>query len=63
MINKISNFFYTVFGNVFSFRLISKKDYNELNHFRDSNIGLYAIDQNPKDVTYKWILENNSEIT
>ena len=60
----IKQFFLHGVGNrFFSFRIISKNDYNELKLFRDSNIGLYAIDQKPKDVDYKWIIENNFRIT
>jgi hypothetical protein len=63
MITIISNFFYTVLANVFNFKVISKSKYNDLVHFKDSNTGLYAIDQNPKNVDYKWIIENNFRIT
>lgn len=54
---------YTVLANVFNFKVISKSKYNDLVHFKDSNTGLYAIDQNPKNVNYKWIVENNFRIT
>jgi hypothetical protein len=60
---KKSYTFYTVLANVFNFKIISKSKYNNLVHFKDSNIGLYAIDQNPKNVDYKWIIENNFRIT
>ena len=60
---KKSYTFYTVLANVFNFKIISKSKYNDLVHFKDSNIGLYAIDQNPKNVDYKWIIENNFRIT
>ena len=60
---KKSYTFYTVLANVFNFKVISKSKYNDLVHFKDSNTGLYAIDQNPKNVDYKWISENNFRIT
>tara|TARA_B110000114_G_C14883595_1_gene313742 strand:- start:428 stop:640 length:213 start_codon:yes stop_codon:yes gene_type:complete len=60
---KKSYTFYTVLANVFNFKVISKSKYNDLVHFKDSNTGLYAIDQNPKNVDYKWIIENNFRIT
>ena len=59
---KKSYTFYTVLANVFNFKVISKSKYNDLVHFKDSNTGLYAIDQNPKNVDYKWIIENNFRI-
>jgi len=34
-------------------RLIKENEF--LNYFRDSSIGLYCIDRNPKEVTKKWI--------
>jgi hypothetical protein len=60
---KKSYTFYTVLANVFNFKVISKSKYNDLVHFKDSNTGLYAIDQNPKNVEYKWIIKNNFRIT
>ena len=60
---KKSYTFYTVLAQVFSFKIISKSKYNYLLHFRDSNTGLYAIDQNPKDVDYDWIVKNSFRIT
>lgn len=61
--NKKSYTFYTVLATVFNFKIISKSKYNKLIHFKDSTTGLYAIDQNPKNVNYKWIIENNFRIT
>lgn len=60
---KKSYTFYTVLAQVFSFKIISKSKYNELLHFKDTNTGLYAIDQNPKDVHYDWIVKNSFRIT
>jgi len=34
-------------------QLIKENEF--LNHFRDSSIGLYCIDRNPKDVSKEWI--------
>lgn len=61
--NKKSYTFYTVLATVFDLKIVSKSKYNELKHFKDSTTGLYAIDQNPKNVNYKWIIENNFRIT
>ena len=47
---------------IFNFKIVNKKEYNYLVHFKDSNTGLYAIDQNPKNVNYKWIIDNNFRI-
>lgn len=33
-------------------------DLKKLLHHKDTTIGLYAIDKNPKDVDYNWILNN-----
>jgi hypothetical protein len=60
---KSSNFLYTLLAKVLAFKIITKHEYNELVYFKDSNTGLYAIDQNPKNVTHKWIVENNFRIT
>jgi hypothetical protein len=50
-------------ATVFSIVIIPKSEYDELKLFRDSNVGLYAIDHDPKDVDYKWILKCNFRIT
>jgi len=34
----------------------------DLQHWKDTTQGLHAIDQNPKDVTYEWIIENSFQI-
>jgi hypothetical protein len=35
-----------------------KLTYEELEHYYDSTCGLWAIDRNPKEVTFEWIVEN-----
>ena len=60
---KKSYTFYTVLATVFNLKIVSKTKYDELVHFKDSNTGLYAIDQNPKNVSYKWIVKNSFRIT
>lgn len=45
--------------------IISEKagvNIQELQHHKDTTVGLYAIDRNPADVDYKWILKNNFQI-
>ena len=51
-----------ILKKIFNFKIVNKKEYNYLVHFKDSNTGLYAIDQNPKNVNYKWIIDNNFRI-
>jgi hypothetical protein len=58
-----SNLLYTMLANRFNLVIIPKSEYDDLNLFKDSNTGLYAIDKNPKDVDYKWILKYNFRIT
>jgi hypothetical protein len=58
----ISNFFYTVLATVFKSVIISKKEYDDLIYFKATSVGLYAIDQDPKSVSYDWILKNNFRI-
>ena len=35
----------------------------DLQHYRDSTLGLYCIDQNPVDVDYEWILKHSFQLT
>lgn len=37
-------------------------DFMKLQHHKDTTIGLYAIDRNPTEVDYDWILKNNFQI-
>lgn len=39
-----------------------KRQIAHLEHYRDSSLGLWCIDQNPQDVTYEWIKENAFEL-
>lgn len=49
---KCSDDFYEFMGNNTS-----------LQHYKDSTLGLYCIDRNPKDVTHEWIKENSFQLT
>lgn len=42
---------------------ISKENIKELEHFMDTSIGLWCIDQDPKDVTKEWIEKNAFQLT
>jgi len=35
----------------------------DLQHFKDTSMGLFCIDRNPKYVEYEWILKNNFQLT
>ncbi|WP_345274326.1 hypothetical protein [Flaviramulus aquimarinus] len=61
-VNKKSNGFYTLLASVFNLIVVSKKEYEDLKYFKNTSVGLYAIDQNPKTVTYEWIIKNNFRI-
>lgn len=62
ILHKFSHFCYALLAQVFNFKVISKSKYNELMYFKNSTTGLYAIDQNPKNVDYDWIIKNNFRI-
>lgn len=47
---------------LFPFVIISRKKYDDLNHFADTTVGLYAIDQDPEDVGFDWVLKHNFRI-
>lgn len=49
-------------NRLFPFVIVSRKEYQDLNHFVDTTVGLYAIDRNPEDVDNDWILKNNVRI-
>lgn len=49
-------------NRLFPFVIISRKEYEDLNYFLDTTVGLYAIDLNPKDIDYDWIVKNNVRV-
>ena len=51
-----------IIEKLFNIVILKKEKYNYLVHFKDSNTGLYAIDKNPKDIDYQWIVNNNFRI-
>jgi len=62
ILRKFSHFCYALLAQVFNFKIVSKSKYNDLLLFKNSSTGLYAIDKNPKEVDYDWILKNNFRI-
>lgn len=60
--NRIKQFFLHGVGNRFNFVIVSRKKFSDLEYFKATAVGLYAIDQDPKTVSYDWILENNFRI-
>ena len=40
-----------------------ENELKELRHFKDSHLGLYAIDRNPKEVSKEWIEKNSFQIS
>lgn len=49
-------------NRLFPFVIVSRKEYEDLNYFLDTTVGLYAIDLNPKDIDYDWIVKNNVRV-
>ena len=60
--NRIKQFFLHGVSNRFNFVIVSRKKFSDLEYFKNTAVGLYAIDQDPKTVSYDWILENNFRI-
>jgi hypothetical protein len=60
--NRIKQFFIHFVTTRFNLVLVSKIEYDDLKYFKDTTVGLYAIDQVPKSVSYDWILKNNFRI-
>lgn len=41
---------------------ILEEGINKLKHYRDTSVGLFCIDKNPKDVTKEWIDKNSFQL-
>jgi hypothetical protein len=41
---------------------LTKKEFDDLQHFRDTAIGLWCIDKNPNEVDIEWIRRNSFQL-